>query len=460
MKLVLHVGMSKSGSTALQRGLGQLRDRLLARGCLYPTGAGPLHNHAFLVAAVVPPEKLPRSVRGRYRDRPAQVARDLEKRLAVIAAEIARHRPQVVLMSAQNLFQRLPPGAGSQRLAAALRPLADEIEVVAYLRRPSDFYLASTQQGLRADHRVRPLAAVEYRAPLEGFAAIADRLQVFKYDRALFPGGDVLRHFIERFCPELAGEEPPRLDANVSLSTEALAILAAYRRLHHPDKARRFTEDTELLARGARRRRPGASRQRPLAAAPGGRPGGRRGLGRSSLAARRPRHRVRRHRLRPRGADAAAPAAAADRGHLRPRFDAEVGGGAATRCGISPTRRPARRPRRSGAGPAGSGASPGRRPARGEGREARGEGRAPAAGGLGRAAGARRRLHGAPGYQLPPTSRTLRDETCGILVAPAERSGSSLVCRQPAYQLDPGSLKHPRLRRGPACWPESAPFRL
>ena len=40
MKLVLHVGMSKSGSTALQRGLGQLRDRLLARGCLYAPGAG------------------------------------------------------------------------------------------------------------------------------------------------------------------------------------------------------------------------------------------------------------------------------------------------------------------------------------------------------------------------------------------------------------------------------------
>ena len=38
VKLILHVGMAKSGSTALQRGLQQLQDRLLAQGYLYPTG--------------------------------------------------------------------------------------------------------------------------------------------------------------------------------------------------------------------------------------------------------------------------------------------------------------------------------------------------------------------------------------------------------------------------------------
>ena len=45
--------------------------------------------------------------------------------------------------------------------------------------------------------------------------------------------------------------------------------------------------------------------------------------------------------------------------------------------------------------------------------------------------GSPRSRGGAPRYQLSPTSRTLGDETCGILVAPAERSGSSLVCRNP-----------------------------
>ena len=40
VRLILHVGMAKSGSTAIQRGLEHLQDRLLERGYLYPTGWG------------------------------------------------------------------------------------------------------------------------------------------------------------------------------------------------------------------------------------------------------------------------------------------------------------------------------------------------------------------------------------------------------------------------------------
>jgi hypothetical protein len=264
VRLVLHVGMSKSGSTALQLGLHALKDRLLEAGYLYPNGKPRPHNHVFfLLGVALPPGKLPRSYRPRYGDKPALVARELQAWLGGVQDEIARRRPKALLMSGEDLFARVSGPEAFERLGAALRQLADEVEVVAYLRKPSDFYLASTQQILHADHRIRPLAPIAYRAPLEGYAAIADRLHVFKYDRADFPGGDVLRHYLQAFCPELAAEDLPRLEANVSLSVEAMAILAAYRRRHHPDKAHRFTGDANLVR---------AALGRADAALPAGRP--------------------------------------------------------------------------------------------------------------------------------------------------------------------------------------------
>ena len=221
VKLVLHVGMSKSGSTAIQHGLVALRERLLEQGYLYPTGMLTQHNQSSLIAAVDPPDKLPRYFRPRYGNKPHKVARDFDAWIADIRTQIDRHRPKTVLMSGQTLFKLVRPDQ-FEKLAAVLRPLCDEIEVVAYLRRPSDFYLSSAQQILKADHRIKPIAPPDYRAPLEGFRSIADRLHVFPYDRAQFPGGDVLRHFMDTFCPDAVPEEGlPKIAANVSLSAES-----------------------------------------------------------------------------------------------------------------------------------------------------------------------------------------------------------------------------------------------
>ena len=86
--------------------------------------------------------------------------------------EAARRRPKALVMSASTLFNLSRPDQ-FEGLSAVLRRLADEVEIVAYLRRPSDFYLSSAQQIWKADHRIKPLAPVAYREPLEGFAAIA-----------------------------------------------------------------------------------------------------------------------------------------------------------------------------------------------------------------------------------------------------------------------------------------------
>ena len=57
MRVLLHIGMSKAGSTALQDAFARARRDLKALGILYPRGA---FNHNFLVAGIDTPEQFAR----------------------------------------------------------------------------------------------------------------------------------------------------------------------------------------------------------------------------------------------------------------------------------------------------------------------------------------------------------------------------------------------------------------
>lgn len=246
MKLVLHAGMSKSGSTAIQRGLTHLRAPLAQNGIYYPEGLVTPHNQSFLIAAVRPFEHLPRHFRQAYEQKQNRVRKDFDAWIARMRKAIKKTNPHTLLMSGETLFKITEPD-DFNTLSTLLRSFASEIEVVVYLRRPSEFYLSSSQQALRASHRIKPLKPIAYRQALKGLEAMADHLHVFKYDRVLFPDGDILRHFMATFCPEFTYHGPAERLANVSLSAEGLALLARYRRLHHANKHNRFTKDTNRL---------------------------------------------------------------------------------------------------------------------------------------------------------------------------------------------------------------------
>lgn len=246
MKLILHAGMSKSGSTALQRGLTHLRASLLQNGIYYPEGIITPHNQSFLIAAVQPFERLPRHFRQPYEKKQNRIRKDFDAWIERMRKEIEVSNPHTLLLSGETLFKMLKPEQ-FDTLSGLLRSFASEVEVAVYLRRPSEFYLSSSQQALRASHRIKTIKPVAYRQVLEGFEAMADQLHVYKYDRSLFPDGDILRHFMGEFCPAFAYEDPTERLANVSLSAEGLALLARYRRLHHSHRPNRFTKDTNRL---------------------------------------------------------------------------------------------------------------------------------------------------------------------------------------------------------------------
>jgi hypothetical protein len=247
MRLILHIGMPKAGSSALQAAFVETRRELRKAGILYPKGT---FNHNFLIAGMVTPAHLGRVFAQHYADNADAVGEDFTAFWRNIVDAIERRRPSVVVMSAESLFGGLGH-AGPGPLRALLAPLGAQTEIVCYVRRPSEQYLALAQQRLKASWDIYPVRAMTYRPQLEAAAAAADRLHVIPYDRSRFPDGDIVADFASRFLPEAEAElrAATNPSQNASMSAEAMDIVQGFRRDRHPDENNRFTRDTGLLRR-------------------------------------------------------------------------------------------------------------------------------------------------------------------------------------------------------------------
>ena len=247
MRVLLHIGMPKAGSTALQGAFAAARSQLRKKGILYPKVA---FNHNFLIAGLAPPDRIGRVFAQQYAGNTEAVAADFADFWSRIIESVQRRKPSVVILSAESVYN--PVGeAGPERLRALLAPLAARTEVICYVRRPSDYYRSMAQQQLRASSVIRPVGAVKYRATLEAALAATDAVHVVPYERSQFPGGDIVADFAARFIPDAAVDLAAVNDrkVNPSMSAEAMDIVQAYRRERHPGENDRFTQDTRLLVR-------------------------------------------------------------------------------------------------------------------------------------------------------------------------------------------------------------------
>ncbi|HET7715553.1 MAG TPA: hypothetical protein VFK86_07980 [Bauldia sp.] len=247
MRIVLHIGMPKAGSSALQGALTRARGALRRKGVLYPKTR---LNHNFLIAGLAPPDRMGRLFQQHYDGDADAIRADFADFWGGIVDSVRREAPSTVVLSSEFLFGAVGE-AGGDALRALLAPLGGSTEIICYVRRPSDYYLSMAQQRLKASWVIRPVEAIGYRRSLEAALVAAERVHAVPYDRSLFPDGDVVADFAARFMPEAAADLRAVTDLKVkpSMSAEAMAIVQAYRRSHHPDENDRFTPDTGQLVR-------------------------------------------------------------------------------------------------------------------------------------------------------------------------------------------------------------------
>jgi hypothetical protein len=236
MRLLLHIGTEKTGTTSIQAFLALNRDRLLEHGVLVPESLGR-RNHRLLPAIAMDDDHLDDLFKlqqlGRLEDRQAAKARWLEEFEAEIKG--AAEHVHTVIISSEQLHSRLQRTREIVRVRRILRALFKPISVLVYFREPLATavaaYSTSVKYGATAAQLPPPDRA--YFFNLVNHARTCRRwsrvfgpkaLKVRLYEPDALVGGDSVSDFIATAgLPELDYERPAK--SNPSLDAAGIEIL-------------------------------------------------------------------------------------------------------------------------------------------------------------------------------------------------------------------------------------------
>lgn len=261
MRIKLHIGFHKCGSSAVQVGMARSRALFADRGVCYPAVHSLLDGHHRLAWALSGAKK-------------ANLEPIVpEALLAAWFAEAAEQNAEIMVLSSEE-FEFLQPAA-VRRLRALLE--GHEVEIYAYVRPQDEYFVSEYKQHVRMAETAfsDPIAHFYYRHQLNGrfnyFSLMNrwalpfgnDHITIGSYHRPGLKNQDMLADFIEAAgLPEIA--LPESRDANVSWSNLTSVIMAKLNRLGiaagkreplaaHLDRiARQRGPDIELLDAAAR----------------------------------------------------------------------------------------------------------------------------------------------------------------------------------------------------------------
>ena len=242
--LILHIGLSKTGSSSIQRVLAEQRPALQEAGIFMPRSPG-WANHALLPASLVNDTDIlwgfhPGTWEGLSRDaRLTRFRREWAEEMAALPDWAER-----CIITAEQIGGLMRAPDEVQRLADTLAAHFATVQVVVYLRR-QDLHLASAYtQWLRGgvleepvlpDDGPETLFEYDYGPMLDRYAAAFGQAAICPriFSRATLVGGDVVTDFFDAAGFSIAvPEEAPSKNANAGITLEGQALLlAAGRRL-------------------------------------------------------------------------------------------------------------------------------------------------------------------------------------------------------------------------------------
>lgn len=229
MKILLHMGQGKTGTTALQQSLHTAADTLRERGVCYPRFGGTAIAHHLLMPLCGAGPKMPRwslnDLGGT--EEAVRKARDA---WAATCDDIRSNPPDLVILSSELLLGGTDPQEKA-RLVEILSQLSADIQPIIYVRHPVDFYRSSLQEMLKAETRLKPPVCLHLREMVEAVEATFPKPPIFvAYDKRTLFEGDTVPDFANRFLAPLLGPVslPPQ-HANLGLSAEALVLMVQLR---------------------------------------------------------------------------------------------------------------------------------------------------------------------------------------------------------------------------------------
>ena len=227
-KLVLHMGPPKTGTTSLQAALHELRPRLADAGILYPVSPIEIEPaHHILTALFGEWGSIKHSVQRHFDslESARQHALEFVEGVKQTAVDGGFH---TIVLSSETIFPT--KGCETYKLMPELRKITPNIQPVVYIREPASHYKSRLQQAAKTGEFRLPHPHWPYRRALEEIEQTLEKSPIVRaYDRDQLRDGDIVSDFCQAVLGlDLASDEIPKLNENVSMSAEATFLLIAY----------------------------------------------------------------------------------------------------------------------------------------------------------------------------------------------------------------------------------------
>lgn len=261
MKLLLHIGPFKTGTSSVQAALHANRDSLAARGIYVPDLSGAFGAHGIRAwpALFLGDKPLSDPMLALPWETPQAVRRQSADFLDRLEAEATG---DVLCLSSE--FLSIAPDV--EALRDRLHRITPDITVLAYVRGPRSLFTSQIQQQIRGGKTLSELPLPQGRGGFQRRAITRfmeafgrDALEVRHFHRDNLAGGDVvedLRQVLDRMAPQGAPELPLASTQNESLTGAAVAWLLTVNEglaAHIPPKqriamVRRLMQDPDVRA--------------------------------------------------------------------------------------------------------------------------------------------------------------------------------------------------------------------
>lgn len=232
-RCVLHIGLEKTGSTAIQNYLSKNRDLLYRKGFLYPEQPGR-SNHTALTAFCLNSDKVDdvRVVHGISSSE--DVPQFREKFRRKFLSELKANTAHTVILSNEHLSSRLKEEREILRMRGICQWVAPKTQIVIYIRNQADFLVSWYSTSVKGGNtKSFPIEKISAHRGLLDYCAIVDR-----WARVFGPDAISVRFFSREkegnlsaeaeFCRSLnidTREFEGGRDLNKSLSPECIAFL-------------------------------------------------------------------------------------------------------------------------------------------------------------------------------------------------------------------------------------------
>jgi len=236
VKLVLHIGTEKTGTTSVQNFFRWNRERLAERGILYPEAPGH-RNHTGLATAAQSVDKRDPLRKTAGLKTEAQILAFREELFAGLAREAAARPFRLAVMSGEHCSSRLLEDEEVVWLKEQLDKLFTETRIVVYLRRQDDYLLSTYSTAVKSGN-LNPIATPKERTidkrynhwdMLARWARVFGRGNIVcrKFERSALRNGDIVDDFLDVVGIDGRGLERPE-PVNESLDAEALEFLRLF----------------------------------------------------------------------------------------------------------------------------------------------------------------------------------------------------------------------------------------